>query len=360
MVYRYDDPFVHSLSEDIGRLILGESADHESIHSRQFELAAANSLVVSRYWKATELGRGIPDSAYKESPLYLFPDEVPAREFSTSGTSGGGRGRAAYSPAGLALMRLSITENARRSLVRDLDRPAFVRLVPAADAAPGMVMAYGMELIATTFGDPEFSDVVVGEHGIDYERLASALDAATAANIPVVLLGGSFSFVNACAELTRRGRGFTLPAGSKAVDAGGFKGRARTVRVADLRETIAEVFGIARDRFTNLFGMTELASQFYDRSDVPVGPLGERPKGSLPFAHLRVRDPDTMKPLDSGLGLLEVSDLCLIDRPPTLLTGDLAIAADSGAAVVGRARRGSGRGCSLTLDALTATGPAHA
>lgn len=354
VVYRYRDPFIELLFEDISRLILGEAIDSEFILARQCELAAANSTTMAEYWRMTERRRAIPDSAFKESPLYLFPDQEPVREFRTSGTSGTGSGCVAYSPRGMELMRISIVENARRHIVQNLDRPAIIRLVPSPKSAPNMVMAYGMELIATRFGDPELSDVVVHESGIDYDRLISAISRASAAGVPTVLIGASFAIVNACEGLAHRGRRFVLPRGSKAVDAGGFKGRSKTLTVSDLRCALKDTFGIEAYGCVNLFGMTELASQLYDQLDVPVGPLGERPKGSLPFVQLRVRDPNTMEEVAHGHGLLEVTDLCLIDRPPTLLTGDLAIAVDAGAAIVGRTERRSSRGCSLALDALTA------
>ncbi len=66
-----------------------------------------------------------------------------------------------------------------------------------------------------------------------------------------------------------------------------------------------------------------------------------------------------MNAITDGLGLLEVIDLCVLDRPPALLTGDLAIATPTGAAAVGRIQRNSTRGCSISLDALTGREDLH-
>jgi hypothetical protein len=140
------------------------------------------------------------------------------------------------------------------------------------------------------------------------------------------------------------------------VDAGGFKGRSRVVGVDGLRAALGRVFGIAADRCINLFGMTELASQLYDAADVAVGPLGERPKGRLTFVEPRVRDAHTLAPIERGSGLLEVADLCILDRPHVVLTGDRGIACAEGVAIAGRVERGQSRGCSLTLDEMTAGG----
>jgi Acyl-protein synthetase, LuxE len=350
-MFRYRCSFVGRLVEDIGCLICGEKTDWHSIWTRLCELAIANSPVVADYWKMTERGRGIPDGAFKATQPYFFPDQPPARTFRTSGTTGGDRGSASYSPHGMDLMRLSILENARQHAVAGLERPAMIRFVPAECAAPEMVMAYGMELIVTSFGDPRLSEVVVGHDGIDYGRLVTALERVVAADLPAVLLGSSFAFVNTCTALIGMGRTFTLPRGSRVIDAGGFKGRSQAMEVDKLRAALRRCFGIAEDGFVNLFGMTELASQLYDTVDLPVGPLGERPKGGPAFVQPRVRDVETMALRTEGLGLLEVIDLCLVDHPPVLLTGDLAIANGHGPAIIGRAERGGSRGCSLAFEA---------
>lgn len=353
-MYRHSDAAVACAHEDVARLIAGEPVERDALLDRLCDIAEANSPVVRDYWRATARGRGIPDSAFKTRPPYLFPDSPPVRTFTTSGTTGGGRGRASYSARGMELMRLSILESARRRIVNGLERPAIVRLVPPEAAAPHMVMAYGMELIATTLGDPDLSAVVVGPEGIDHGALATALDRACAEGVPAVLIGGSLAFLNACEELERRGLRWALPPGSRVVDAGGFKGVTRRVAVDDLRSALTRTFGVGGDRLVNLFGMTELASQLYDRCDVPVGPGGERPKGAFPYVQPEVLDVRTLAPVDDGPGLLSVVDLCLVDRPPVVLTGDMALATPHGVAITGRAQRGQSRGCSLTLDRMTA------
>lgn len=250
-------------------------------------------------------------------------------------------------------MDASILRQARSQIVRGLDRPVFVRLVPPESLAPEMVMAHGMELIARELGHPELSVCVIGAGGVDYGLLAKRLDLAVSEALPVVLIGGSFAFVNVCAELETRGLRWSLPSGSRVVDAGGFKGRARGVDVSGLRALLQRTFGVAPSTCLNLFGMTELASQLYDAADDALGPLGERPKGRTPFVWPQVRDAHSLELRAQGSGLLEVVDLCILDRPYRILTGDRGIACQRGVAVAGRIERGQSRGCSLTLDAMT-------
>lgn len=347
----YRDPEVGRLADAAADLLCGGSTTASEVEGRLFALTRANAPGVVAYWQRTRVGYGVPDEAYKRAPPYLFPDEPPVRTFRTSGTTGGPRGAAPCTARGLELMDLSIVTAARRHLFGDLDRPAVIRLVPREADAPEMVMAHGMELLDATFGHRQLGACVVGPGGLDLDGLARALDRATAAEAPVVLLGASFAFVNATEALEQRGRRWTLPEGSRMLDAGGFKGRSRTVTVDDLRASVARTFGVRR--FQNLFGMTELASQLYDAEGPAVGPLGERPKFAAPHARARVRDPFTLALAERGDGLLEVVDLAILDRPAWILTGDRGIATPHGVAIAGRVERGQARGCSLSLDALT-------
>jgi hypothetical protein len=356
---RYRDAFVSRLFDDIAQLVSNDTGDSASIQSRLAELGRANSSAVADYEQRMSSDIGVPDSAFKGDPPYYFSDEPPARTFRTSGTTGQVRGSAHYSARGMQLMEASILRQARSQITRGLDAPVFLRLVPPEALAPEMVMAYGMESIASALGHPELSACVVDGRGVDYELLAARLKLAAQEKLAVVLIGGSLAFVNACAELEARGLRWVLPLGSRVVDAGGFKGRARGIDVAGLRMLLERTFGISPEACTNLFGMTELASQLYDAADTAVGPLGERPKGRTSFVWPQVRDAHDLQLRERGSGLLEVVDLCILDRPHRILTGDRGIAVPDGVAVAGRVQRGQTRGCSLTLDALTESSEAH-
>lgn len=354
MAFKYKDGFVARLCDDIAAMLSdGAEAAAAAIEPRLNELLCANSPEVIDYWKRTRRGLGVPDAAFKGNSPYLFPDATPVRTFRTSGTTGGERGTAHYSARGLELMNLSILANARRHLIRDLQAPVILRLLPSADAAPDMVIAYGMELIANTFGHPQLSTCLLGPRGVDFALLQQRLKTAVAENLPVVLMGASFAFVNICDACESQGHRWELPRGSRMVDAGGFKGRSRVVDVDSLRSAVTRVFGIPAQQCINLFGMTELASQLYDGADIPLGPLRERPKMIQPWVRPQVRDAHSLELRVSGSGLLEVVDLCILDRPYIVLTGDRGIACEAGVASAGRIERGQSRGCSLTLDSIT-------
>jgi hypothetical protein len=350
----YRDTFVARLADDMAALVLGNTALRERVRQGLRELMQANCSATTDYQVRAGAAVGLPDVAFRGELLYHFPEQPPARVFLTSGTTARTTGRAACSPRGLELMELSIIESARRHLFCDLSEPVVVRLVPPASLAPEMVMAHGMECIARQFAAAELSCSVVGPSGLDLDRLRAVLSSAESARQPVVLIGATFAFVNLCEQLLQQRLSWQLAPGSRVVDAGGFKGRSRLVTVPEFRALIERCLGIPGAACCNLFGMTELASQLYDGSDEAVGPRGERPKPGTAFVLPRVRDPRTLALLDAGPGLLEVEDLCILDRPGTILSGDEAVASPSGVAVTGRVARSTGRGCSLAMEERTA------
>jgi len=348
----YRDKFVGDVHQDIGRLLHGDSVDAADVERRLRVLARANSSATEGYWHSYGDGLGVPDTAYKTNPPYLFPDQEPARVFQTSNTTGTRVGQAPYSARGMELMEASILRNMKQHAMGGLTEPAVIRLVPPPEERPAMVMAFGMELVARRLGHPRLSGCVVTGSRIDHPLLIKLLDSAIAEQHPVVLIGATSIVVNLCEAMKEHGRSWQLPPGSRLVDAGGSK-RARRVTVDEVRTVAADVFGVAAEGHRNVFGMTELASQLHDAADVSMGPAGERPKGSETFVRAQVRDAADLSLLQDGLGLLEVIDLCLLDRPCALLTGDRALAGPSGVAVVGRVSDVRSRGCSLTLDQVS-------
>ncbi len=351
MTVAHDDPHVGRLFEQMASLVTDRVGDPAAIHAQLVELTEANAPDVARYWKQTGAGVGVPDAAYKDGGPHLFPDEPPVRVFRTSGTTGSVRGSVRYTRLGLELKGLAIRANARRSIGADGDRPVVVRFAPTEEHAPEMAIAFDMARVQEECGDPLLSTSVIGPDGVDYGQLEKTLDAAVAEGRPVVMVGASFAFVNVCDRLEAERRRWELPPGSRMYDGGGFKGRSRVMRVDELRATVKRVFGI--ESFGNIFGMTELANQHYDAADVPVGPLGERPKAWQHFGGPRVRDPRTREFVTEGHGLLEITDLSLLDRPHVLLTGDVGIATPDGVAIAGRIAGSTSRGCSLSLDEMT-------
>ncbi|ACU37608.1 acyl-CoA reductase [Actinosynnema pretiosum subsp. pretiosum] len=351
MTVAHDDPYVGRLFEEIATLLVDGDGDPASIHDQLLELAEANSPEVARYWRQTGRGVGIPDVAYKSGGPHLFPDETPVRVFRTSGTTGSTRGEVRYTKLGLELKRLAVTAGAKLNVATGAGRTAVIRFAPTEEDQPGMAIAFDMARIEEEVGAPELSGSIIGPNGMELDKLTAMLDAAVAEGAPVVMVGATFAFVNVCDALRGLGRSWELPPGSKVVDGGGFKGRSRVMAVPQLRATLTEVFGVVE--FDNIFGMTELAHQLFNASPTRLGPLGESPKAWRPWGGARLRAAGTRELITEGRGLVEVTDLCLLDRPCAVLTGDVGIGSPEGVAIAGRVAGAASRGCSLSLDEMT-------
>src|SRR5256885_10427058 len=64
--------------------------------------------------------------------------------------------------------------------------------------------------------------------------------------------------------LREQGRSFRLPPGSRILDTGGYKGQSRELPLEDFYADLARLLGVPRSHCINMYGMTELSTQFYD------------------------------------------------------------------------------------------------
>jgi hypothetical protein len=164
--------------------------------------------------------------------------------------------------------------------------------------------------------------------------------------------------VHALDELARRGARLALPAGSRVMETGGFKGRARELSRQALYALIEERLSIPSTRIVNQYGMTELASQFHD--SVLRFPGGPRRKLAPPWARVRLVDPVTgNQALPGEIGVIVIHDLANTGNVCAIETADLGRSVGDGFEVIGRAPGAEARGCSLAADEmLTGLGPA--
>ena len=177
-------------------------------------------------------------------------------------------------------------------------------------------------------------------------------------------------------------RSFHLPAGSRVLDTGGFKGKSREVSATDLRHALSQRLGVPAHLCRNYYGMTEISTQYYDRAPLVVSPTapttgepsqlgdrtedgaltpGERAKVVPHWARLVVVDPLTRRPVPHGEpGLLLHMDLANVGSCMAVLSDDIgwAIGPEPASTALGtadvvlrgRAAGAEARGCSLALD----------
>ena len=206
-------------------------------------------------------------------------------------------------------------------------------------------------------------------------------------------------------SLEEKGLCFSLPAGSRVLETGGYKGRSRSLSKQELHALITRQLGVPASHIVSEYGMSELSSQAYDLNLLsdPVAEVCDRrssqlnphettlgaeivssareptaPSDSLAHAHLRgtgqgergttarkeetpqrlfhfppwaraqIVSPETGCEVAEGeTGLIRVFDLANLRSVLAVQTEDLGVRRGDGFELVGRAALSESRGCSL-------------
>jgi hypothetical protein len=315
----------------------------------------------------------VPTDAFKVTRVATFDEADATAVFRTSGTTSATSAMAASTETatetatpppsraarGVHAMRDVTTYDAaalafgRAWLARDLPVPVPVVVVaPPPDAMPDSSLVHMCAVFAEAFGDgspPDRTFVVQGDV-VDLSTFDERVARADAQGLPVLVLGTSFAFVHLLDALGDDT--FRLPAGSRVMQTGGYKGKSREVPKAELRRGLARAFRVGERAIVAEYGMTELSSQFYERtlfdprspSDVLAEP---------PWARVVPVDPDTLAPVPDGqLGIAKVLDLMNVDSAVAVLTQDLVKRVPGGFELAGRLPGAPPRGCSIAIDEI--------
>jgi hypothetical protein len=289
----------------------------------------------------------VPIDAFKELNLACEPPAPGDRVFMTSGTTRGElRGR--HRHATLAVYDRSMALNFARRFMSGRGRMRMAILFPDETVLPNSSLAHYLALARSDFGTPE-SRHFVDDAGLQTEPLLEELRAAERRAEPYALLGASYSFVHLLEAMAQRGLAFRLPPGSRLLDTGGFKGRSRDVSINDFYEQLAAAFGVPREDCINMYGMTELSTQFYDAGNAMLPSLKSGPH----WIRSRLVDPASGREVAPGeRGILVHCDLANINSVTTILTEDVGVAVDGGFRLLGRAEGSAAKGCSLAAEEL--------
>ncbi|MGD8277069.1 MAG: long-chain fatty acid--CoA ligase, partial [Gemmatimonadota bacterium] len=255
----------------------------------------------------------VPTAAFKEVALVAGDANAAEAVFRTSGTTSGVERRGTHHVLDLSLYHRSLRTAFRAMVLPDGATPVMFSLVPSPGDWPESSLAHMIGTLIAHDGAPGSGSYASAAGGLDSDGLAAALADATRRGVPVCLLGTSFSYVHWLDALAAAGRAFRLPEGSRLMDTGGFKGRSREVSEDAMRAAYEERLGVSPDHAINEYGMTEMASQFYDttlRETVSTGRAGPRRKRVPPWVRTRIVDPDSLEPVPAGRpGLLQHFDL---------------------------------------------------
>ncbi len=287
----------------------------------------------------------VPIQAFKDLTLSCVPTDQCERVFMTSGTTRGDvRGRH-YHPA-LAVYDDSMRRGFQQFFMREHARLPMLVLFPTETMMPHSSLAHYLALALQTFGGPG-SDVGIDESGLRLEAVVNWLQHAQAGGQPVAIVGASYSWVHLMDALQARGQSFALPAGSRLLDTGGFKGQSRDIPMREFYDLLATTFGVPAQACINMYGMTELSTQWYDAGNAELPAIKRGPH----WIRWRLIDPITGHDVPPGQeGIVVHCDLANYNAVTTILTEDVGLAAGDGFKLLGRAQGSQAKGCSIAID----------
>lgn len=329
--------------------LIGDIAAHQARHIPAYARFVAQRRL-PEHAQGLDRIAAIPTDAFRFARMAAHPESADVRRFQSSGTTQDERSLHAFRD--LTLYDLAAEHAARHALFPDLARMQLVIVAPSEQEAPDSSLSYMLARFGGWFATSTVHVVRAGS--VDARLLVSTLRDAERDAKPVALLGTSFGFVHLMDALgdTR----FALPARSRIMQTGGFKGRSREIAPDAMRHLLSTTFGLDEAWIVAEYGMTELSSQLYENTlrEAALGrPLTPRRLLAPPWVRALPVDPDTLLPSDAAEGgLLRVDDAANLDSVACIQTADVAQPVGDGLRVVGRAQGAIARGCSITADEL--------
>lgn len=286
----------------------------------------------------------VPINAFKEVTLSSKDPNEAERIFMTSGTTQGIQGKH-YHPT-LYVYDQSMKVNFQKHFIKGSEKIRMGILFPTEEEMPNSSLAHYLALAVKEFGTGD-SSYFISDRGLDTENLITKLEEVERTGEPYALLGASYSFVHMLDELEKMGRVFSLPKGSSILDTGGFKNNSRHLELDDFYNRLSACFGVARKDCINMYGMTELSTQFYDQGNSEIPSVKSGPH----WIRTRVINPLTGQAVAKGeQGVLVHCDLANYNSVTTILTEDVGIEVEAGFLLKGRAQGAEAKGCSLALE----------
>ena len=301
----------------------------------------------------------VPTAAFKELELTSLRPEQRSQVFHSSGTTEQRPSRHFHNAESLAVYEASLWPWLMENCGVPIAECRLLSLTPPPAQAPHSSLVHMFDFARRQFGADESvflgRAVEAGSWTLDIDAAIRALTEPDAR--PRLVLGTAFSFVHLLDAFAERNLRLKLPAGSRVLETGGYKGRSRTMPKAELHRLITERLGVSDSHIICEYGMSELSSQAYDavglKPDVSSlksrhSSPGTRHFKFPPWARARVVSPETGREVAEGeTGLLQVFDLANVFSVLAIQTEDLAVRRGDGFELIGRAQLAEPRGCSL-------------
>lgn len=290
-----------------------------------------------------------PASAFKDARLATFASSQTQLAFETSGTTRGESGTH-YMENGI-LYDASLLAGFKRFMLPDGKRLHFINLVTNPQENPHSSLGHMMRVAAEKYGRSVHWFLRNG--ALDVSVFEKTITPMIERHEPVCIATTAFALVHLLDALEGRGRTYPLPAGSRLMETGGFKGKSRIVERGELYSRTASCFALPPERIVAEYGMTELSSQYYD--DVrPGASFDARYKVGPPWLRARVVGPDGFTLPNGTVGSLVHVDLANRSSCVAIATEDLGVRYGDRFVLLGREQGAQLRGCSITAEELLA------
>ncbi len=337
----------------------------------------------------------LPTAAFKEFEPTCLPPQQRTTIFHSSCTTAQRPSRNFHNADSLRIYQESLWPWFAAHLGPFDSDTGVLILTPSPTQAPHSSLVHMFETIRRGVRAPEDAYAAQAVNGDAWtlwperalERLRRSADNSQA----FLLLGTAFMFVHLLDFLTEHRISFQLAPGSRLLETGGYKGRSRSLPKNELHQLLKARLGIPPEHIICEYGMSELASQAYDRSVATRCPAslkndpskcapeppaaGERTpllwergwgEGDFcgpahgegrcpsrcfhfpPWCRVQVISPETGREVaENQTGLLRMFDLANVASVLAIQTEDLAIRRGTGFGLLGRAALAEPRGCSL-------------
>ena len=317
---------------------------------RRFCQARARTPTTVTTWKDVP---AVPTLAFKELDLACGPAE---KVFLTSGTTRGQQTRGRHPVPDLKLYHASALAHFTACLLPDSASLRILSLIPSPATRPDSSLTQMADWVMRDLGTSD-SRYFIDADGIHLDAFAEAVAQAETDGRAVCVLAitsALTAFFDRCAA---RGRTFALPSGSRIMDTGGNKGDGRPLSRNGYLQSCWKYLKVPGYACVNEYGMTEMASQFYDHVLHNRARNSNEPRYKIGPAWTRtlVVDPETLEEMPHGeRGILRHCDLANCGSVMAIQTDDVGYVTGAGFEIVGRTPGAEARGCALTLDEFLA------
>ncbi len=327
---------------------------------------ARKGVTLERMPAAWEQIPAVPTAAYKEAALAAFDPRKAKLVFETSGTTRGIGGRHYMETA--ALYDAALLAGFDRFMLYDGARLRYLNLVPNPQERPQSSLGYMMARVAGERGAGDIGWYLRAD-AFAFDDLFGDIGDSIARGEAVCIAATAFALAALLDAAEERNLRFSLPAGSRIMETGGFKGRTRVIVREELYSRTSRCFGIDESCIVAEYGMTELTSQWYDlprpepvssrargahehRASRGAHPGIARLKSSPPWLRAYAAGPDGRPLPDGVVGALVHVDIANVSSCVALATEDLGATYGRHIVLLGREEGAGLRGCSLDAEML--------